>query len=972
MSRKLALIIGNSEYEDTRLARLKAPEADVDSLCELLRTPEIGGFDEVTPVVNQPEATIRRMIARLFQDKNKDDLLLLYFSGHGVLDDEGRLYLAVKDSECQSLTATAIPAAFITDEMDRSRSNRQVLVLDCCHSGAFGRGSKGERAPGARVGTATAFKGSGFGHVVLTATDSTQYAWEGDELIGQPENSIFTNYFIQGLKTGEADTNADGDITLDELYDYIFEQVRKEERRQTPGKWTYRQQGEIVIARNPHAAVKPAELPSELLEAIENPLALVRLGAVQELDRILQGRNKRLALAAHAALSRLKEDYDRRVSAAAEECLAKYAEPAGPKPLAMPKIVDETEALLKALDFGEALRVLEEGLRSYPGEDKLLGLQQSVIAAKAAHERQQAVNEVIQRCEELRRESRSAEALQLVESSLQQYKGEPALLGLGKQLAGDLKWQKRAEAWRKIAAKAREFIGKGRLGIWASICILMAGLSGGVWYFSPGLRAEVHKKLGLALYDKHDWDGAIAEYRQVLRLKPDYAEAHYDLGRALARKGDSEGAIAEFREAIRLKPGLAHAHYDLGVALAKKGDADGAAAELREALRLKPDNAGALYTLGKMLEDKGDLDAAIEEFRKALRLEPDYPVAHYGLGTALYSKGDLDGAIAEYRQAIRLKPDWALAYKGLGDSLDNKGDVGAATAAYREAIRLDPDFYDAHINLGFELNKRGNLDGAEAQFKETLRLNPDYAHAHYNLGDVLEKKGDLASALKEYDAAVKLAPHDSSEARGYKALYRAAYERLSGVLQKAAKGSSEVKTLMASGDRYSDRGEYDKAIHEYRGALKLDPSNSAVRKRLDKARFAKAASIKPGAVLQIEATPGGAQVYVDGKPMGATNSTARVYSFHVRHRHTIGSSRGVLTIGNGRVEYHSDHGSDSFGFSLSEIQRCEKALGGGFFCEVKGDKKYFFYPSPGVLGALQQALGGHSTEPCPSLPKTPP
>ena len=70
---------------------------------------------------------MRRAISRFYATKNRDDVLLLYFSGHGVLDDRGQLYLAVKDTERGLLRGTAIGAAFITDEMDRSYSRRQVL-----------------------------------------------------------------------------------------------------------------------------------------------------------------------------------------------------------------------------------------------------------------------------------------------------------------------------------------------------------------------------------------------------------------------------------------------------------------------------------------------------------------------------------------------------------------------------------------------------------------------------------------------------------------------------------------------------------------------------------------------------------------------------------------------------------------------------------------------------------------------------
>src|SRR5512143_4372856 len=272
MSRKLAWIIGNSQYQDPRLAQLVTPQEDVNDLAAILRAPDIGSFDEVKTLVNESDANIRLRIEDFFADKKPDDLLVIYFSGHGVRDERGLLYLAVNNTIANRLRATAIPAEFITNEMDRSRSKRQVLILDCCHSGAFAQGSKA--MTGDSAGTGPAFEGLGYGRVVLTATDATQYAWEGDKVIGQAERSVFTHYLIEGLRTGNADTDHDGRITLDEIYDYVYEQVVTVTPQQTPGKWSYEQQGEIFVARNPNAPAKLSTPPPEILDTAQRIAAV--------------------------------------------------------------------------------------------------------------------------------------------------------------------------------------------------------------------------------------------------------------------------------------------------------------------------------------------------------------------------------------------------------------------------------------------------------------------------------------------------------------------------------------------------------------------------------------------------------------------------------------------------------------------------------------------------------------------------
>jgi hypothetical protein len=289
MSARLALIIGNSLFRDETLTKLKKPDADVGALADLLLDPEVGGFDDAKLLVNMSSTAVRRAISEFFTGKRRDDMLLLYFSGHGILDDQGRLFLAVKDTDRKLLNATAIPTTFVADEMNNSRSKRQVLVLDCCHSGAFSRDAKG--VSGARVGTAVLFEGTGYGRVVLTASDATQYAWEGDQIIGEAENSLFTHFMVRGMQSGDADLNGDGRITVDELYDYVYDEVIKRTSLQTPGKWSYKEQGEIIIAQNPLHQIATEEAVTttspDIKISFNRPQLTVEPGEKEKISAIL-------------------------------------------------------------------------------------------------------------------------------------------------------------------------------------------------------------------------------------------------------------------------------------------------------------------------------------------------------------------------------------------------------------------------------------------------------------------------------------------------------------------------------------------------------------------------------------------------------------------------------------------------------------------------------------------------------------
>lgn len=278
MPDRLALIIANAEFQDGRFSRLVAPNQDAPALAEVLQNPEIGNF-ETTSVINAGHETVAKAINRLYRQRKKDDLLLLYYSGHGIKDDYGDLYLAVRDTDADLLDSTGIAAGFIRRLVDKCQSRRNVILLDCCYSGAFfNEGAKA--ALGSSIGLPDVFSGNGYGRVVLTASSAVEYAWEGEQVFGIASPSLFTRYLVLGLESGAADLNRDGFITLDELYDFVYEQMMTSvETHQTPLKWEQKIEGQIIIARNPYlrATQKKTPLPKLSVRLSHKP-GTVRVG----------------------------------------------------------------------------------------------------------------------------------------------------------------------------------------------------------------------------------------------------------------------------------------------------------------------------------------------------------------------------------------------------------------------------------------------------------------------------------------------------------------------------------------------------------------------------------------------------------------------------------------------------------------------------------------------------------------------
>jgi len=225
MPRKIALLIGVSEYGNG-IPPLSAPPNDVEAIRRVLEDPNLGGFDAVKPLINPDLEKMQIEIEWLFANRRRDDLLLLFFSGHGITDDDNHLYLTTRTTAINNFRATAVRASFVQGQFRESLARRQVIILDCCYSGAF---ANGWQAKSVSVDIVKKELGA-TGKAVLTSSTAIQTSFQQEE----STISLYTQYLVEGIETGASDTDTNGEIYVRELHKYAKRKVQDVRPNQQP------------------------------------------------------------------------------------------------------------------------------------------------------------------------------------------------------------------------------------------------------------------------------------------------------------------------------------------------------------------------------------------------------------------------------------------------------------------------------------------------------------------------------------------------------------------------------------------------------------------------------------------------------------------------------------------------------------------------------------------------------------------
>lgn len=296
-----------------------------------------------------------------------------------------------------------------------------------------------------------------------------------------------------------------------------------------------------------------------------------------------------------------------------------------------------------------------------------------------------------------------------------------------------------------------------KIWIGTAIAFLTLGSLSGITYMiatrmssseTSGETATAFIRRGDAKYSRRDYEDAIADYSEAIRLSPDNAQAYLGRGNAQYALEQYPEALTDYDAALKHDPDYVYAFNGRGNVKFARKDFEGAIQDYNQAIQSDPQFALAFYNRGNVKSALKEHRAAIEDFSQAIRLNPQYEPAYLLRGVSKAALTNYAGAIEDYSETIRLNPDNDNAFNSRGVARYKLGESRQAIKDFTEAIRLNPKNSFAYCNRGESKLKLKDAEGAIKDCTETIRLDPQSSFAY-------SARGKAHHALKRYKAAIE-------------------------------------------------------------------------------------------------------------------------------------------------------------------------------------------------------------------------
>jgi len=727
---KWAVVIGLSEFADPAVPRLKYSAKDARDFYDYLTDPASGKFkpDHVKLLLNKDATKVNILDALgdsfLPHAANPKDLVVIYLSTHGSpagADIRGVNYVVAYDTQVRKLFATGIDMKqLLRTVKERVHTNRILLVLDTCYSGA---GTDGGHKGIVRTNIDSQSMAQGIGSRVISSASPDQRSRESDDL----RNSYFTRYFIDALKEGGGTSN------IEQVYSRMSSKVQSsvlkdKDEMQTP-KMAGDFQGPSLVLSTPPSVIReaPVTLPGDTISSAAAPA---------NAGKTAGGSNNFSAYVGHITEGAKLQKANKTWDAIHEYEMATRANPGTIEAyIVLAELYDDQgrypemltvakRAVVNDPDSSRGREVLSlANLRSDNPAEALRQVQMSVTLDpfnSMAHYLLGYINEhKFYKVDEAEQEYRKALELNSLNPR--------ALVSLGLLLEKQGRNIDEAEALFKKAIESEP----------------------DDW--------EAHLSLGRLLYNhRYKTADAEKEIRKAIELAPANARLHSELGNVLALdKSRLEESEVELKKGIELSSQQGIPHYFMAhFLLSRRGRVDEAEKEYRKAIQMDPDLSEALVGLADLLVDyRHVFDESDALYKRALKSNPKDAVAHLGLAN-VQAKLFHDNVAAEkeLKAALAINPHYSLAYDRLGDLYTyGMGKHADARQAYQAALEANPDNADANYHMGVLLWEQFHTPAeARKYFEKAISLDATKSAYVTALGHL------LSSDFKEYKESEQL------------------------------------------------------------------------------------------------------------------------------------------------------------------------------------------------------------------------
>ncbi|MBK7058139.1 MAG: caspase family protein [Leptospiraceae bacterium] len=269
--KRYAIIIGINDYNDTAISDLSKARNDAKGIGKILK--DIGQFDQVfvmtdDVVRSDPEhlyptkLNIEEKIESVLRFTTPDDLIVFYFSGHGISDYDENGFLVTADTVADKKFDTSLRVDWIVKKFKEKKIKKSLLVLDACRDKLYTSKSSERDSIKEKIYTEAEVAATFY------STKSGYYSYEDDD----SDYGVFTKNLIYGME-GRADDNNDGVVSFGELQQFVEKGVRdwsiKKNKQQKPFTKIYGERtGDlaITVAGKPEVSLadKKVVVPSRI------------------------------------------------------------------------------------------------------------------------------------------------------------------------------------------------------------------------------------------------------------------------------------------------------------------------------------------------------------------------------------------------------------------------------------------------------------------------------------------------------------------------------------------------------------------------------------------------------------------------------------------------------------------------------------------------------------------------------------